>query len=253
MGSPLILDLSCLCPSLARTNWARVSGPRYSHPRKSWWSLRGPYPHSYPPHPDPLQAHPFQANPLPAMPRNGLGCWAGPGALDEALVLLEVGEGVPRERLGRRLVVGALQEDPGCAHHHDGCHHEQAESVHGASNPVPAVLLLGPRVRESGVRRAPRPQTPTPSWGLVTDARPWHSCGGYLRLAADGRCWRVCSKYPAPSPCSPATGRAGCPICPGDREQGHGLPPATQCCHKPVCELKKVPLSQERIFTGCIH
>ena len=206
-----------------------------------------------PPPPDPLQAHPFQANPLPPTPRNGLGCWAGPGALDEALVLLEVGEGVPRERLGRRLVVGALQEDPGCAHHHDGCHHEQAESVHSASDPVPAVLLLGPRVRDSGVRRAPRPQIPTPSWGLVTDTRPRHSCGGYLRLAAGGRCWRVCSKYPAPSPCSPATGRAGYPICPGDREQGHGLPPATQCSHKPVCELKKVPLSQERIFTGCIH
>ena len=69
---PPILDLSCLCPSLAGTNWARVSGPRYSHLRKSWWSLRHPCPHSYPPHPHPLQAHSFQANSLPSRPETAL-------------------------------------------------------------------------------------------------------------------------------------------------------------------------------------
>jgi hypothetical protein len=63
-------------------------------------------------------------------------------ALDEALVLFAIGEGVPRERLEWGLVVDTLQEDPGCAHHHDGCHHKQAETVHCAGHLVPVVLLL---------------------------------------------------------------------------------------------------------------
>lgn len=62
--------------------------------------------------------------------------------LDEALVLHIVGVGVPGKRLGRWLVVNALQEDPGCAHHHNRRHHKQAEAVHCAGHSVPAVFLL---------------------------------------------------------------------------------------------------------------
>lgn len=88
-------------------------------------------------------------------------------ALDEASVLFIIGEGVPRERLGWGLVVDPLQEDPGCAHHHHGCHHKEAETVHCAGHLVPVVLLLqgGPRHRggEGGPQTAePCPYVSTP-------------------------------------------------------------------------------------------
>lgn len=63
-------------------------------------------------------------------------------ALDEAPILFLIGEGVPRERPGWGLVVDTLQEDPDCAHHHDGCDHKQAETVHYAGHLVPVFLLL---------------------------------------------------------------------------------------------------------------
>lgn len=63
-------------------------------------------------------------------------------ALDEAPILFLIGERVPRERPSWGLVVDTLQEDPDCAHHHNGCHHKQAETVHYAGHLVPVVLLL---------------------------------------------------------------------------------------------------------------
>lgn len=100
-----------------------------------------------------IPVHTTSTLPPPLPPPTGHCLEAGPTGqgrpvLDEALVLLMVGEGVPREGLRWRLVVGALQEDPGRAHHHDGCHHEQAESVHCAGHSVPAVLLLGAGARD---------------------------------------------------------------------------------------------------------
>lgn len=84
-------------------------------------------------------------------------------ALDEAPVLLIIGEGVPGERLGWGLVVDTLQEDPGCAHHHHGCHHKQAETVHCAGHLVPVVLLLQGGARHMGVREVLRLQAHTPN------------------------------------------------------------------------------------------
>lgn len=74
-------------------------------------------------------------------------------ALDEALVPLIIGEGVPRERLGWWLVVDTLKEDPGSAHHHDRRHHKQAETVHCAGHLVPVVLLLQVGSRHHGGRK----------------------------------------------------------------------------------------------------
>ena len=83
-------------------------------------------------------------------------------ALDEAPVLFIIGEGVPRERLGWGLVIDTLQEDPGCAHHHHGCHHEEAETVHCAGHLVPVVLLLQGGPRHQGGEGGPQTAEPCP-------------------------------------------------------------------------------------------
>lgn len=204
-GSPAHLHPSLTGPSGFKSQGQEAASPGRACPFSDTLVHMATKPHSR----KPIPCRPKEP------PKSALG--AGPGHagqayLDEALVLLQVGEGVPRERLRRRLVVGALQEDPGCAYCHDGCHHKQAEPVHCAGHPVPAVLLLGTGrgSRDSGGRRDLRPQTCAPSWGPVTGMASVYlwawACGGEDMLP-------VLSKGPDPPP---ATGRAGHSICPGD-------------------------------------
>lgn len=110
---------SSSCLSLAGSAGLKPQGQKLAAPGRTCPPSDTPVHTTTPP-----PAHPFQAR---GPTRSCLG--AGPGGqgrpiLDEALVLLVVGKGVPGEGLRWRLVVGALQEDPGRAHHHDGCHHK---------------------------------------------------------------------------------------------------------------------------------